>query len=113
MTKQFYEAVPGNARASQAAFDRQVYKLGETLLSIDSIIHDYAKSGNQITGIRFKGPNTYGADWMVIITAVFDEKYVVAFVFGDSIAVCMKTLVNKIRNGGLKWKDDQYAKKDG
>lgn len=101
--------VPGNTVASQAEFDRHVYTYGQAMLSLGHIAHKYQQSGNAFRAIRFKAPQDIGGDWLAIVTVHLDGAPAVAFVFGDSLAACLVTVVNKIQNGSIRWKEDEYG----
>ena len=109
MTKKQVGHVPGNTLASQAEMDRMLYGFGRTVTLVDFEVRKYLRSGNPVKALRFKAPDVEGGDWMAIVTVTLDGAAAVAFVFGSTFGECLRTLANKMENGSIQWKEDQYG----
>jgi hypothetical protein len=62
-----------------------------------------------LTSIKIKVNNNEGTDVLIILCAVSPDGPVVAFNDGDGIKEALMTTLNRIRNGRIRWKEDQYG----
>jgi len=101
--------VPGNTVASQAMFDGWVHDVGKGWLDLLRACEAEAKAGRLITRITIRGVVTQGAGLLVILAASGDDGATVAFHNVDEVSTMWRGLANRMRNGSLKWRPDEYA----
>lgn len=64
-----------------------------------------------LTGMSFRGPQEPGGEILVVLRAIYhDGTKVVAFHSAYSLGDCVKGIADRLRNGSLKWKPDEYDK---
>jgi hypothetical protein len=69
----------------------------------------YRPGSIELTGMSVKAPTTHPGEFLLTVRAVDEEgRPIVAFSGGSTLGDAIVTLVNRIGNGSLKWKVDQY-----
>lgn len=110
MTKPYKREVPGNVLATAAMTERILSKTGlavhQAAYSLERMEHD----GNTIKAIRFMAKGGATGEWLAVITAVGEGGAVVAFHSGEGLTQVIEGTMNRLNNGSLKWKADEYAK---
>lgn len=109
MTKEQKEF--GSARASAIAYQTQMMRLGEVLSSFEKRHEGFGDDEGFIKAIRFVPASPVRAENLLVITAFWDGADVVAFQRGFSLAECLQGFINRLGNGSIKWKEDEYAEK--
>jgi len=102
--------VPGNAMASQAAFDRGVHRLGLSWMHTTRQVVGLREDGLVIHRVTLKGVWGYNEELLVVLAADGPDGPVVAFHGVDDIQSLWTGLSNRIRNGKMKWRPDEYAR---
>lgn len=102
--------VPGNAIASQLAFDKQMVARGIALGRVDTYLDAYAEDDIFVLGMSIRIPQDVGEDYLVTVRASTTEGAVVAFHSAASFDEVIVGLSNRLQNKSLRWKDDQYSK---
>lgn len=101
--------MPGDTISSQAMFDRMLGKLGASLYTFDGRFSRDNMGGIALKAIRFKAPHAPTGEWLAVVTAWQDQVEVVAFHKDASFVECVQGLMNRLNNGSLNWKVDEYA----
>lgn len=108
MTKRNKE-VPGNTLESQRIFERELMRIGLAVLALESGLVRMEQDDVVLKAIRLAYAGGPQGDVLCIMTATTEEAGVVAFCSGSSLSAVLCTVSNQIRNGSIKWKEDQYA----
>lgn len=101
--------VPGNSLASQAQYQRDMLRLGETISRMERILDRMFEEEWIPKRVSIKVPVNQGDEYLVIITAESPGGPVVAFTSGQSFAEAIRVAIARIENGSVKWKEDAYA----
>ena len=102
--------VPGNTMQSQVAHDEFVFQLGQAWAKCVRAFAQLEADGLYVKRVSIKGTWSTNTDMLVIITAAGPEGPLVAFHNVDDVFGLWRGLGNRMRNGSLKWRDDEYAK---
>lgn len=109
MSKYKNNEVPGNARLSQALFDKVVWQCGMDVFKLHGRIEEMRDDDMFVKSIRFRFSETEGGDVMAIITADMQSGPMVAFHGASNLRDAITGLSARLVNGSLKWKEDQYG----
>lgn len=93
------------AKATEALAARQ----GWTLLVADRRFETLADSGLTVTDIRVRLPNDENGDYLTIIKAQGETGGVVGFGSGLTFGEALAGTLERLYNGSLRWKEDQYG----
>lgn len=107
MTRKKSSEVPGNARGSQALFDRELIRLGTVLLQGDHRFTAMAEEGMWIKAVKIQAPTDERAEWLVVVTVETESDAIVGFGNGDSFSSALTGTLQRIRNGSIKWQEDK------
>lgn len=96
------------SRKEQAA-DRMVEHAGVGWLSFLGAIERLQRDGVEVHRLTIKG--TWGGDdeMLLVLAARTENEGIVAFHNASELPGLWQGVANRIRNGSLKWKEDQYA----
>lgn len=106
--KKVYD-IPGDAMGSAVMHQRMLLKSGQSLHNLAYGTEHMFDQGVRIRRITFKCGGDPRGSWLVIITVVTAEGPLVAFHNGEGLLSAVEGLAARIRNGSLKWKEDEYA----
>lgn len=101
--------VPGNTMESQRLFDEQLRNIGRSVLMLESGLKILEDSGIVVKALRFVHNGGSRGDILCVVTAHTETGGIVSFVSGVDLSATIRTMSNQIRNGSIKWKEDQYA----
>lgn len=62
-----------------------------------------------ITKITIKAPKNQNDDYFVIVNAVCGGEHLVAFGSGQDATGAISATMNRIANGSIKWREDEFA----
>jgi len=110
MTRKTRVEVPGNAMATQALIDRVLTKTGHAVHELNHLGIGMEDEGWLLKAIRFAPQGSAAGEWLAVITVQSPEGPLVSFHGGSTFADCIEGLRNRLKNGSLKWKVDEYAK---
>lgn len=86
-------------------------KAGKRLFQLLEVLWNNEKGfelmDGAITEIRLKKPKTPGDDVMIIVKARVDGQSFIAFSGGYNAGDGLRTALERIQNGQIKWRDDQ------
>lgn len=102
--------VPGNAMASAALVQRELMRIGEGVLKVQNELERAEDHDLYLKAIRAKTVDGASGEWFFILTADSGDGPVVSFVHADTLAGGLVTIGNKLRNGSMKWRPDEFAK---
>lgn len=101
--------VPGNALQEQADMDRRTLKLGIAVRQLEHWCEKLVPDHGIVKAIRFKAPRSVGGEWLVVVQVSTEKGGVVGFHSADDFSEAVKGLSSRLRNGSIKWRDDEYA----
>jgi hypothetical protein len=104
----------GNTVRAQQVFDQQIQRLGLALGLLDHICSAGWTGEVELLNIKVRLGSPGGEETLVIVTGTWgDGTPVVAFHAAQSPSDAVAGCLNRIRNGTMKWREDQYAKGTG
>lgn len=109
MTKQNNTEVPGSVLATAAMTQRILTKAGHAVHAASYRMETLEDEGVSVLRIAFKARGGPSGEWLAVIGAATHEGAKVAFHSADSFHGCVEGVCNRLMNGSLKWKDDEYA----
>ncbi len=81
---------------------------GERLLAFESVADRQFDKGITIKSLKARCPQGETGGYLLVVTAVGEGGPVVAFQDGDSLAEVIVGFINRLENGSVKWKEDQF-----
>lgn len=103
------DEIPGNAMASAASVQRAMLKVANPLYIFEARFEVRDALEFHLKAIRFKAPEHPGGEWLGIVTMLNSDGDMIGFHRGDSLTDVVKGLFNRLNNGNMKWKEDEYA----
>ena len=103
--------VPGNTIATVAAVQKAMLQVANALYITEGRIEGLHEQGEIITGVRFRAPTQLGGEWLAVVSLLTTEGRFVGFHSDVSFVAAVRGVCNRINNGSMIWKDDQYAGK--
>lgn len=100
---------PGAALATAAMVDRVLSTTGHAIHELVHLLSAMEDEGNSVKALRLKPQGGVKGEWLAVITVSTPEGGIVAFHSGAALPSTIEGLRNRLRNGSLKWKDDEYA----
>jgi len=108
MAKNAEYEVPGNVIATQAAYAKFVDRAGQGWIEFVGAVQNLAARGVLVDRVTMKGEWHNGGDMLVVLAARTEAGYMVAFHNVEDPSTMWVALANRIKNGSLKWRDDEY-----
>lgn len=105
------EKESGSSLGQLRAYQAELEKVGVALLQLDTAVRRYRKEGNELRDIRLKAPPEEEGEWFVIVRAVVQGDPFVGFHSAYSAGDALRGAVNRVLNGTMKWKADDYGSK--
>lgn len=102
--------VPGNVLATVAMTERILTKTGHVVHMANHSIERLEEGGEHVKAIRLTSRGRAAGEWLAIVTLSTSEGEFVAFHSGDGFQQTLEGTCQRIINGSLKWKEDEYAK---
>lgn len=90
---------------------KEAVHLWEALVRLTYIQERLDKSDTVLGSLTLRPPSVDGGDWLLVCRVRVEERAYVGFVSGHDIPACMRSLVSKLENGSVTWKEDQYVKR--
>lgn len=100
----------GNSVGSAVLLAQECARLGEKVMLLEGCLTRLWEDGTYVHSITFRAPRVAGDEYLVVVRGNQDAAAVVAFSSGSTFAESVATLVNRMRNGSLEFKEDRYAK---
>lgn len=100
----------GNTLAAQAAFDRELMRFAQVFYRADMILDRLFENDVVVKRIAVSMPGGEREGYMGVVTADVAGVPCVAFHGGTSLGDALKGLMERLENGSIKWKTDQYRK---
>jgi len=100
----------GNPARHNISLDKQLIGYGTALVRGSNAIGTNAERGIFIKAFRLVLKDPDLDEWLVVITASTENGQIVAFHGGTSMIEAFTSALNRLVNGSLKWKEDEYAR---
>lgn len=91
------------------AYQNAMMLLGAKVTEFDSLFDALWDKGVYIRSLRFKLPTEDDPRYLVVIKADTEQGSVVGFHGDDGFAATLQGTLNRLRNGSIKWKVDEYG----
>ncbi len=103
--------VPGNSVASAQAYQRQLVKASEALMSLEDTLSWYEDEEKWVYSIRVSMPSEDRDEYLGVIKASGVEGDQIAFHQGGTYLETLVGVAQRLKNRTLKWRDDEYGNK--
>lgn len=100
--------VPGNSVQSALQQERWLLKLGQSWVRFVDSCERLAGHGIEVDGLSIKYDFSCGGEILVVLRGLGTEGYVVAFHSTADPYGLWTSLVNRIDNGSLQWRKDEF-----
>lgn len=100
---------PGNTMQSQADFDHMLYKIGVAISRLERWCSTDVPEGVYVKSIRLRAPQNPEGEWLAVVSISTENGGKVGFHSAEDLTAVLSGLSNRLRNGSIKWKDDEYA----
>lgn len=101
--------VPGNAMASAALFAKEMVRAGESLYQMEYTLDTLFDKEVVVTSIRIRTPGLTQEGYLVVVNALVLGDAVVGFHGDTTFGKAVIGVIERLRNGTIKWKPDEYA----
>ena len=96
------------AEGTQERLDKQLVR---GVKYLDRVMAEGRGADVEVTAWRIRAPRDENDDYMVVVTAIgVDGEALVGFHSGVSLAETIAGMCNRVRNGSMRWRPDEYAK---
>lgn len=100
----------GNALAAQAAFERELFRVAQVWHRVDMLLDRLFENDIVVRRLSVVVPTPDRDGFTAIVTATVSGEPCVAFHGGTTFVEAMTGLLNRLENGSVKWKIDQYGR---
>jgi len=90
---------------------REAVHIWEALIRLSYMQERLQRSGMSLGSITLRPPSVEGGDWLGIVRAEIQTVWYVGFISGREVANVLHSMVSKLENNSMVWKEDQYANK--
>ena len=101
--------VPGNVLQTGYNVQSVMLKLARPVFLFSQRSELEPDTDKRFKLIKFKAPNLPGGEWLGIATIELEGQPYVGFHKADDFASCVQGMMNRINNGSIQWKEDQYG----
>ena len=98
-------------RDAERAFGQLAERAGTVLITADRHLDTLLDKGVDVTAMRIKMPVEEGNDYFVIVQARVEGVASVGFHGSDTFAEAVVGALNRLYNGSISWREDEYADK--
>jgi hypothetical protein len=105
-----YTEVPGNSMASAANYARAMVRLAESITDFERQADRLSEEDLLLTSMTVRLPGYDRTDYLLVLRGTTPQGPVVAFHNAPTLWETMEGVVNRLKNGSLKWKEDQYGR---
>jgi hypothetical protein len=105
-----YKEVPGDSMTSAANYARAMVRLAEAITDFERQADRLSESDLLITSMTIRCPGFDRGDYLLVLRGTTPDGAVVAFHNAPTLWETLEGAVNRLKNGSLKWKEDQYGR---
>ena len=88
---------------------KEAVTLWEMLVRLSHIQERLDRADAVLGSLTIRPPSVEGGDWLLVCRMSLEGRPHVGFITGHDVAACLRSLVAKLENGSMKWKEDEYA----
>lgn len=100
--------IPGNAIATNVAVQRIYIQAGQSIAWLDLSVEANSESSVQLLGVSVRIAEHPGGEHLFVLKGRYQGERVVSFHQDSSLLSGITGVGNRIRNGSLKWRPDEY-----
>jgi hypothetical protein len=98
-------------RKYEIAEDKRQRNEGRALMRLTYLMNEGLANGWELMGLSVRKPREEGQDYLITLRALsHDGQPVIAFSGGAGLGDAFVTLVNRLENGSLKWREDEFGR---
>jgi hypothetical protein len=105
--------VPGNALASAQAFTRGLLRQAETISLFEHSVERLEDDDTWVRSLSIRLPDGVRTSYLIVARADTPEGAVVAFHDAPQLLEALGGFCERLRNGSLRWKPDEYRRTVG
>lgn len=98
-----------DAPKADRAHKRYIEELARGVLNIDRYVEEIQEARPTLVGVKVRCDVTDEMGVLVILTGYEGSKAMVAFHRDITVSAALQGVGNRLRNGSLKWRVDQYG----
>ena len=102
--------VPGNAMESQLAFQRSCLRFAGKMYRFEHLVDEWSSDDIWLKSLSVRVPMHEGGEYLITMRTTKHGSEEVAFHAGSSLWETLEGMINRMSNGSLRWKSDEYAK---
>jgi hypothetical protein len=88
---------------------KEAIRVWEALIRLSYMSERLEKAGMKMGSITLRPPASEGSDWLGIVRMSMQDAPYVGFISGREIGAVLNSMVAKLENGSMAWKEDKYA----
>jgi len=92
---------------------KEALRVWEALFRLTHMSERLERQDIILGSITLRPPSGDGSDWLSVCRVSLEGRPHVGFVSGSDVAAVLQSVVNMLENGTMKWREDQYANKQG
>lgn len=96
-------------RRSDAAFHELGQRLYGSLLGLADAVERWAERGVDLRSFTVRPPKEDGGEWLVVARIRKEGEPMVGFTSGGDPAGALQTALNRMYNGSMDWRRDEYG----
>ncbi len=100
--------IPGNSVGSHAAYLRQMVRQAEALASFEDLVQRLDEAGTFVQGLSIRFPQDDSPEYLAVVRVNGASGRQVGFHSAPTLLETLVGLTNRLRNGKLKFREDEY-----
>jgi hypothetical protein len=109
MSKTSGKDIPGNSLASAQAVARTLIRQAETIAMMEFCTRDWEDADTYMGNMTIKFPTYERSEYMIVARCQKEGQALVCFHNAPTFLEVVSGFCERLRNGTLKWKEDQYG----
>lgn len=99
----------GSERRGDGDIAREALAVWQCLFRLTYLREKLEHDDMFLGSITLRPPSHEAGDWFLVVRMQMGMAKKVGFITGHDVAGCFRSLVSKLDNGSMNWKDDQYG----
>lgn len=101
----------GRGVEGHQAYVKEMMRHGENMFRLEHEFGTMRDRDIYPVALRFVDKSSDAAEWLLVLSVDTDAGAKVGFCSGGSFAEALGSLVNRLANNSMRWKDDEYRNK--